>query len=333
MDGSAPWHPHGPAVGVPPALRAIISHETIEQTRYKTREGMKTAVSKGKAAGGIAYGYRMKFEHDDKFNRIAGLREIDEEQAQIVRWIFEQYALGRSPQEMAIELNNRDPSVPGPRGALWRDTAIRGHRDRRTGILNNEAYVGRLVFNRRNFRKNPETEQREARMNDRSEWVIAEVPELRIIDDELWTKVKKWQLDVGLASSKPIPTGSTEPIGQSIYSSDGKAAELSIIGRLASILASMRAFQEYSAGLREQRANEFARRVRADEFKDRAEKMDYLHRFEAVLAEEEASWRRLQISVVAGAGFHLNLRSSPAPNATFESIATAHRIGLFRAAA
>ncbi len=78
---------------------------------------MKTAVGKGKAAGGIAYGYRMKFEHDDKFNRIAGLREIDEEQAQIVRWIFEQYALGRSPQEMAIELNNRDLSVPGPRRA------------------------------------------------------------------------------------------------------------------------------------------------------------------------------------------------------------------------
>jgi hypothetical protein len=86
-------------------------------------------------------------------------------------------------------------------------------------------------------------------------------------------------------------------------SSDGKAAELSIIGRLASILASMRAFQDYSAGIKERHRNEFARRVRAGEFKDRAEKMSYLHRFEAVLAEEETSWRRLQVSVVAGAGF------------------------------
>ncbi len=43
--------------------------------------------------------------------------------------------------------------------------------------------------------------------------------------------------------------------------------------------------EDYTAGLREQHANEFARRVRAGEFKDRAEKMAYLHRFEAVLAE------------------------------------------------
>jgi len=63
----------------------------------------------------------------------------------------------------------------------------------------------------------------------------------------------------------------------------------------------MQAFHDYTAGLREQHASEFARRVRAGEFKDRAEKMAYVSRFEAVLAEEEASWRRLQVSLVAGA--------------------------------
>lgn len=78
-------------------------------------------------------------------------------------------------------------------------------------------------------------------------------------------------------------------------SADGKSAELTIHGRLAGVLASMQAFQDYTAGLREQHANEFARRVRAGEFKDRAEKMAYLNRFQAVLAEEETSWRRLQI--------------------------------------
>ena len=79
--------------------------------------------------------------------------------------------------------------------------------------------------------------------------------------------------------------------------------ELSVIGRWASILASMQAFQEYSAGVRQQHANEFARRVRAGEFKGSEEKLGYLNRFRAVLTEEEASWRRLQVSVVAGAGF------------------------------
>ena len=177
-------------------IRAVLSHEMIEQTRYRTREGMKTTVTKGRAAGGIAYGYRAKLVYDAKGDRIPGEREIDEEQAEIVRWIFEQYVLGRSPKELAVELNNRLPPVPGPRGLKWRDTAIRGHRDRGAGILNNETYIGRLVFNRRNFRKNPETENREARLNDRSEWVVGEVPELRIVSDELWAKVKERQIEV-----------------------------------------------------------------------------------------------------------------------------------------
>ena len=106
------------------------------------------------------------------------------------------YVLGRSPKEMAVELNTRVPPVIGPRGTKWRDTAIRGHRDRGTGILNNETYIGRIVYNRRRFDKNPETESREARLNDRSEWVVGEAPELRIVDDELWTRVKRRQLEV-----------------------------------------------------------------------------------------------------------------------------------------
>ncbi len=48
----------------------------------------------------------------------------------------------------------------------------RGHIDRGTGILNNEAYRGRLIFNRRKLRKNPKTEKREARMNGENSWVI-----------------------------------------------------------------------------------------------------------------------------------------------------------------
>lgn len=55
-------------------LRSIISHDMIEQTRYKTRGGVKTAVRKGKAAGGIAYGYKGKLAYDERGDRIPGLR-------------------------------------------------------------------------------------------------------------------------------------------------------------------------------------------------------------------------------------------------------------------
>jgi site-specific DNA recombinase len=49
--------------------------------------------------------------------------------------------------------------VPGPFGNAWGDTTIRGHVSRGNGILNNELYVGRLVWNRQRFVKDP-SEQR-----------------------------------------------------------------------------------------------------------------------------------------------------------------------------
>jgi site-specific DNA recombinase len=56
-----------------------------------------------------------------------------------VRRIFAEFAAGRSPKVIARRLS--DDGIPGPRGILWRDTAIRGHRQRGTGLLNNEFYL------------------------------------------------------------------------------------------------------------------------------------------------------------------------------------------------
>lgn len=87
--------------------------------------------------------------------------------------------------------------MPGPRGRKWRDTAIRGHVSRGTGILNNESYIGRIVWNKRSYRKTPETERRIARANDAVEWVAIEVPSMRIVSDELWAEVKARQEEIG----------------------------------------------------------------------------------------------------------------------------------------
>ena len=86
-------------------------------------------------------------------------------------------------------------------------------------------------------------------------------------------------------------------------SSDGKSTELTIYGQLAAIRASMHAFQAYGAGHTERHRNEFARRVRAGEFNNQSEELAYLERFRAVIAEAEAEWKLLQVSLVAGAGF------------------------------
>ena len=44
--------------------------------------------------------------------------------------------------------------------------------------------------------KNPDTGKRVARINPPEEWIIAEVPELRIVDDELWQAAKARQGEI-----------------------------------------------------------------------------------------------------------------------------------------
>ena len=83
--------------------------------------------------------------------------------------------------------------VPGPSGEGWAPSTINGNWRRGTGILNNELYIGRLVWNRQSFIKNPENGRRVARLNPASEWIVKDVPELRIVDQELWDRVKARQ--------------------------------------------------------------------------------------------------------------------------------------------
>ena len=78
------------------SLRAVLSQEQVAQGRKRTREGMKTTIRNGKAAGGLAYGYRPKQVYDARGDRIPGLREINKAEAEIIRWIFIEYAKGRS---------------------------------------------------------------------------------------------------------------------------------------------------------------------------------------------------------------------------------------------
>ena len=83
--------------------------------------------------------------------------------------------------------------IPSPSGGQWSQSAINGNRKRGTGILNNVLYIGQLVWNRQRFIKDPSTGRRVTRMNNEDEWVKQDVPELRIIPQELWDTVKARQ--------------------------------------------------------------------------------------------------------------------------------------------
>ena len=172
-------------------LKGTMNQLFLKDLAAKTRRGLRGRVEAGFSGGGNAYGYRVVRRLKSDGELTTGEREINDEEARIVRRIFEAFAAGKSPKAIAKELNK--DNIPGPRGELWRDTAIRGHRQRGTGFLNNELYIGRLIWNRLRYVKDPQTGKRVSRQNDPSEWITTDVPELRIIDHALWAKVKTRQ--------------------------------------------------------------------------------------------------------------------------------------------
>ena len=165
-------------------MNGTISAIFLEQLADKTRRGQIGRVEAGRLPGGLSYGYRKVHQFDASGEPERGLRAIDEDEAAIVRRIFAEYIAGHSARRIAAALNAE--GVPSPRGGLWRASTIMGHRQRRNGILHNDLYRGRILFNRQSFRKDPDSRKRVSRVNDASELVSAEVPELRIVDVGVW---------------------------------------------------------------------------------------------------------------------------------------------------
>ncbi|RJL15835.1 recombinase family protein [Paracoccus siganidrum] len=172
-------------------LKGTMNALFLKDLAAKTRRGLRGRVEAGKSGGGNAFGYTVlrSLTEDGEIRR--GDREINPDEAAILRRIFQSYADGLSPNRIADLLNQE--GIPGPRGRAWDKSTIHGNPKRGTGVLNNELYVGRLVWNRQSFVKDPSTGKRQARPNPESEWIITEVPELRIIDQELWDRVKTRQ--------------------------------------------------------------------------------------------------------------------------------------------
>ncbi|WP_310621281.1 recombinase family protein [Flexibacterium corallicola] len=172
-------------------LKGTMNSLFLKDLADKTRRGLRGRVEAGKSGGGKCYGYDVVTKQNASGDLIRGERTINAVQAQIVRRIFEQYGRGKSPRAIAQALNKE--GISGPNSRSWGPSTINGNRARGTGILNNELYIGCLVWNRLRYIKDPSTGKRISRLNPEKEWIIKEVPDLQIIPDDLWQAVKDHQ--------------------------------------------------------------------------------------------------------------------------------------------
>jgi site-specific DNA recombinase len=93
------------------------------------------------------------------------------------------------PRTVAGRLNAE--KIAGPSSRSWGASTIHGHRARGTGILHNDLYVGRVVWNKLRNQKDPTTGKRVSRLNPEKDWIVKEGRGLRIVPDDLWQEVKE----------------------------------------------------------------------------------------------------------------------------------------------
>lgn len=174
-----------------------------------THRGLAGQVERGYHAGSVSYGYRSVVAGvDAKGAPIGHCLELEPAEADVVREIFRRYSAGESCQKIAAQLNAA--GVRGPRGGTWCVSALYGSPAKGSGVLNNELYVGRYVWNRSRWVRHPDTRKRERLMRPETEWKIDERPELRIVNDAAWRAVRDrmsgTRLSSGRAGRGGIPT-------------------------------------------------------------------------------------------------------------------------------
>lgn len=186
----------GKADALSVSIASVFNTMFLQGVSQKVHRGIEGKVLSGLSGGGRIYGY--KIGTDDRGAPLKGTRAIDEIEAAVVRRIFRDYAAGRSPIQIASDLN--DDGIPSPAAdtnrrssGYWKQNSINGNRARGTGILNNETYIGTVIWNRLTYRKNPITERKTSTLNPDSAWVIVDAPHLRIVDQDLWDAVKARQ--------------------------------------------------------------------------------------------------------------------------------------------
>ena len=168
----------------------------LRKIRDRTHRGLRERHKAGYSAGGKVYGYTT-VPVDPTDPKSKRQYEVVEEQAEIVREIFQRYADGESPKAICNDLNARGIASPGStwkrtvrRCNGWVGTALVGSAKTFTGILRREQYVGMFVWNRRRSKRVPGTSKRVYEIRPKSDWIVSDHPELRIISDSLWRRVQ-----------------------------------------------------------------------------------------------------------------------------------------------
>lgn len=164
------------------ALKSLQNEMFLDDQRVNVKRGMDSQFMRGFSTGSLPFGYTSRpvykngAENDPR--AVLGYKIIpDHDQAEIVREIYRRYLAGEGYRKIARFINES-------KGLSLTITRI-------YGILHNPMYFGRMLFNKHEHAKHPETEKTTFLLRDKKEWLHRYDRSLAIIDKKTWKTVHK----------------------------------------------------------------------------------------------------------------------------------------------
>lgn len=148
---------------------AMMNEAHSLQYSLKVKQGLMNKIKKGEWNGKSPYGYDLVNKH----------LQVNDIESNVVKLIFSMY-LDKKGGELICNYLNDNNYTP-PKGKYWNKNSV-------LGMLRNDAYTGKTVFNRRAPKGSGK------KYNDKSEWIIVENTHTPIISQEDFDTVQNMMI-------------------------------------------------------------------------------------------------------------------------------------------
>lgn len=159
----------GGVMNLPATFKSVLNEYYALECSEKLKKSCKARIRNGKFCGSIAYGYFLSDQ---------SVPVIDEEKAEIVREVFQQYLDGCSSLDIARALNQRGLLTNA--GRKWTVGTI-------NKMLRNEQYIGKRV----SLKYSSDLKKKRKVLNDQSEWYVDDHAFPPIVEREVFDKVQQ----------------------------------------------------------------------------------------------------------------------------------------------
>ncbi|MEM9111803.1 MAG: recombinase family protein [Planctomycetota bacterium] len=178
---------------------AMLNEMFLSGLREKVLRGMKGAAERGTSLGMLPFGYKLVVKRDEDGNPIRTAKDtelrmpaVDESLqhhvVQAAKWVADDHL---SYKEVARRF--KLANVGGSN--RWSGSRI-------SKLLANELYVGTRIYNRTRTVWDKETGEFSRKPNSMDQWVVKEMPELRIIDQGLWDRLRSRAEEIAAMSPR-----------------------------------------------------------------------------------------------------------------------------------